>query len=240
MAHGTVEFFGTEGVQAPAFHASWAFQDGGAAGHTRTRTGELGASGDEIGSGFHDDRTATSFTYAFRQTAEPVANYVWPKVGAIYGGWHLDGFSCAWSRDRKSAVLTATCHRHDGKAHDAGRTYTPSLAEVAVVPFGVPAAFGGAFALDAEATVDLRKATYEVKVQHVDEGARDGTHLRGDNHDGAETLAVELTGAATADDYATSWDMPADTVTPSNAGATATSLSFEHHLAHDVPAEAVA
>lgn len=238
MAHGTVEFFGTEGVSAPDIDPSWVFQDGGAVSHARTRASELGSSGDEIKSAMHGDKSTTSFTYVFRQPQPAVQHYVWPKVGAVAGGWHVDSFSCAWSRDRASAVLTLNCHRHDGAAHDAGRTYTPSLAAVAPVPFGVPSAFGDAFALDAEAAVDLRSATYSVQAQHVDEAARDGTHLRGDNHDGSETLAVELTGAATADDYATSWDMPADTVTPSNAGATATSLTFEHHLAHDVPAEA--
>lgn len=233
MAKGTVEFFGTESVSAPSVDESWVFQNGGAISHTKTRDNDLGASGDEIGSAMHDDKSTTSFTYVFRQPASPVQRYVFPKVGAVVDGWHVDGFSASWSRDKASATLVVNCHRHDGVAHDAGRTYTPSLSDIPVVQYGVPASFGDAFALDAEAVVDLRSATYSVQASHVDEQKRDGTHLKGDNYDGNETLAIELTGAATPDDYATSWDMPSDTVTPSNTGATATSLSFEHHIAHD-------
>ncbi len=236
MANGTVEFFGTESLTAPSLDTSWTFQNGGAIARTRTRAGELGRTGDEFLSALYGDKSATSFTYVFKQPQTPVSHYVWPKIGAVLSGWHVDGFSCVWSRDRPAAVLTLNCHRHGSSPHDAGRTYTPSLAAVAPAAFGVPADFGDAFALDEEAVVDLRSATYAVQANHVDEDKRDGTHLRGDNYDCSETLSVDLTGAATSDDYETSWDMPSDTVTPSNTGATTTSLSFEHHVAHDTDA----
>lgn len=234
MANGTVEFFGTESVAEPSIHASWVFQNGGAVNRSKSRAAELGRSGDEIRSAMYDEKSTTSFTYLFVQTQTPVSHYVWPKIGVVLSGWHVDGFSCVWSRDKPAAVLTLNCHRHGASGHDECRTYTPSLAEIAPPSFGVPASFGDAFALDAEAVVDLRSATYAVQANHVDELKRDGTHLRGDNYDCSETLSVELTGKATSDDYETEWDMPSDAATPSNTGATTTTLSFEHHVAHDV------
>lgn len=234
MANGTVDFFGTSSLTVPNVGTCWEFQNGGAIQHAKTRASELGKDGDELTSGFHDEKSTTSFTYVFKQPATAVTNYSWPKVGQVLSGWHIDGFSCAWSRDRKAAVLTVNAHKHDASTHDtATHTYTPSLSAIAVATFGVPSSFGTAFALDANAVVDLRSATYAVQCNHVDEQKRDGTHLKGDNYDGTETLAVELTGAATSDDYTSTWDMPSDTTTPSNTGATTTSLNFEHHLSHD-------
>ena len=235
--HGTIGFFETESVSAPSLGNGWEFQNGGGENRAWTRDNDLGKSGDELQSALHDEKVTTSFTYVFKQPSTPVTHYTWPKIGQVSGGWLFDNFSVAWSRDKLAAVLTLNCHRHGSGNHEQGRTYTPSLAAIAVPSFGVPSSFGSAFALASGAVVDLRSATYTVGVTHVDETGRSGGHLKGDSHDGVETLAVELTGAATADDYTTSWDKTGAARTPSNTGVTTSSLSFEHHLQHDVDEE---
>jgi len=230
----SIEFFGTASVSAPDIGACWNLQNGGGIAKSKTRSGELGAAGDELLSALWDEKWSTSFTYVFKQPSTAVSNYPFPKVGDVIGGWHIDGFSCAWSRDKAAATLTLNCHKHGNANHDACRKYTPSLSAIAVASFGVPSAFGTAFTLAQGTSIDLRSATYSVQCNHVDEPARDGTHLAGNNYDGSETLAVELTGAAGSDDYTTTWDNTSANGTPSNTGVTTTSLTLEHHLAHDV------
>ena len=99
--------------------------------------------------------------------------------------------------------------------------------------FGCPSDFGDAFALDAQAVVDLRDATYSCQCTHTDENGRSGEFLKGDNNDGVETLTVNLTGNATSDDYSTTWDATSDSTTPSNSGVTTSSITLEHHLSAD-------
>ena len=236
LAHGTIDFF------APAdpnlgLSAEWEFQDGGDIQHSRTRAAEPKRDGDELRSKLHDGKSTTRFVYIFRQPATAVEVLTFPKVGKIAGGWHIDGFSCSWDRQQLAPKLTVNCHRHDANSHaeDSCRTYTPSLAAIPVTEFGCPADFGAAFKLTTGAVVDLRSATYAVQVSHIDELSRVGEELAGENRDGRETLSVELTGAATSEDYTSSWDQVDDGVTPTNSGATASSFTFEHHVAHDVP-----
>lgn len=233
MAHGTVGFF-EPADPSLGLDSSWEFQDGGGKSTSSTRDQDLGKDGDEIGSALHDKKTTTTFQYVHKGTG---ANYVWPNVGAVAGGWHIDSFRCRWDRNRKRAHLEVSCHRHEGGAatpHADCRTYVPSLDEIPVPSFGCPAVFGDAFALDESAVVDIREATYTVECSHVDELGRSGEELKGNNYDGKETLEVSLTGAATADDYDSSWDNPDSGDTPSNSGATTSSFTFEHHIAHYV------
>lgn len=235
MAKGTIEFFDPKCL-ITCVDASWEFQDGGAVNNTRTRANELGMHGDEIRKKLHDNKASTSFVFVHKGTGE---KYVWPKIGLHSGGWHVDGFSCRWDRTKCAAVLTVNCHKHNaGTMHTDCRTYTPSLANVPVVDFGCPSNFGDGFTLKADAVVDLRDVTYNVSATHIDELGRSGEELKGNNHDGVETLQVNLTGAATADDYTTSWDCPTDTTTPSNTGVTTTAVNLEHHIAADVAAGA--
>lgn len=236
MAHGTVQFF------APAcditVDSHWKFQDGGAKETTRERASELGADGDEVAHATHGARSTTSFIFIHDGDGDAL---VFPNPGTVSGGWHIDDFSVVWSRDAIAPKMTVNCHKHEsGTNHSSGscRTYTPSLVAIAPQTFGCPSAFSGGtgkngFTLAQGAVVDLRDATYTVKCSHVDEANRTGGELAGNNYDGVETLEVNLTGEATSDDWTSDWDRVSDGVTPSNTGATATKLSFEHHLAHD-------
>ena len=83
--------------------------------------------------------------------------------------------------------------------------------------------------------MDFRSATYKLEETHIDEPGRNGEQLAGENHDGVETLEVEYTGDATADDYEieTGWTNDQKTTTPSNTAATTTSLNLIHHLIND-------
>ena len=238
MAHGTIDLFAPVDPEL-GLSAEWTYQDGGAIQHSKTRAAEPAKDGDELRSALHDGKSTTSFVYIFKQPATAVTVLTFPKVGNVVNGWHIDGFSCTWDRAQLAPKLTVNCHKHDANNHadSSCRTYTPSLAAIPVTAFGCPADFGAAFKLTTGAVVDLRSATYAVQVNHIDELSRVGEELAGENHDGSETLSVELTGAATADDYTSSWDQVSDGVSPTNAGATASSFSFEHHVAADVPEE---
>lgn len=239
MAHGTVDFF------APANEISvdshWTFQDGGDVQKQNERAGELGADGDEVAHALHGAKATTSFTFIHDGGGDALA---FPKVGAVSGGWHIDEITVSWSRDSIAPKLVVSCHKHlDGTNHAANscRTYTPSLSAIAPQAFGCPAAFTGGtgkngFTLAQGSVVDLRDATYSVKCSHVDEANRTGGELAGNNYDCVETLEVNLTGAATADDWTSDWDNVSSGVTPSNTGATGSKLSFEHHVAHDTAA----
>lgn len=233
MAKGTVGFFEpTSEINVPS---CWEFQNGGAVNNSRTRASELGRKGDEIRKALHDKKASTSFIYILNITEGEIE---WPKVGIVSSGWHIDGFTVSWDRGSIAPKMTVNCHKHTGgKNHETGdcRTYTPSIV-VNAQDFGCPSDFGAAFKLAAGAVVDLRDASYSFQVSHIDELGRTGELLKGDNHDGVETLTVNLTGAATAEDYETTWDNTGDSVTPSNAGATSSSITLEHHVAADVAA----
>lgn len=233
MANGTIGFF--EPQSSITVPACWTFQDGGAVNNSRTRASELGRTGDEIKKKLHDHKAETSFVYLLNITTGAIS---WPKVGAVSGGWHIDGFSAGWDRDSCAPKMTVNCHKHTGGSNHAAnscRTYTPSLV-VNAQDFGCPSDFGDAFALDAQAVVDLRDATYSCQCTHTDENGRSGEFLKGDNNDGVETLTVNLTGNATSDDYSTTWDATSDSTTPSNSGVTTSSITLEHHLSADVAA----
>lgn len=230
MANGTIDFFNpSSGISVDA---SWTFQNGGDIETETTRNAELGSSGDELASALSAKRSSTSFIFLHSGSGQTL---VIPAAGTVSNGWHFDSVSISWSRDQMRPKMTVACHRHDnGNNHATGscRTYASSLAAIPVVAFGVPSSFGAAFALDAHAVVDLRSATYTLECTHVDENGRDGTELAGDNHDGRETLQVELTGSVTADDYVSTWDCTSAGNSPVNTGATASSFTFEHHVAH--------
>lgn len=232
MAHGTVGFF--EPTCPITVDSNWEFQDGGAVQNSRTRANELGRTGDEILKRLHNSKGTTSFVFVHKGTG---TKYVFPKIGLVDAGWHIDNFSVKWDRTKIAAVMTVNCHKHNGgTAHEVGscRTYTPSLSNaIEVVAFGVPGNLGAAFALASGAVVDLRDATYTVGAQHVDELNRSGEELKGNNYDGSETLDVNLTGAATGDDYTSEWDQVTDGVTPTKTGATASSFHFENHISAD-------
>lgn len=234
--HGTIQFFAPTGeIDLTASH--WTFQNGGAVNSTSARASDLGRDGNELYATLHNKRSTTSFTYVHDGAT---GNYAFPKVGTVSGAWHVDSFKVSWNRERARATLTVNCHRHDqGVNHTtAPRKYSATLTQIPVPAFGVPAVFTGgtgknAFTLDANAVIDLREAEYSVSCTHIDEPGRTGANLASNNHDGVETLEVSFTGAATADDYSTDWSAPSSSSTPSNTGVTTSSLSLEHHIAHD-------
>ena len=234
--HGTIEFFAPDGeIDLSSSH--WTFQDGGAINTSADRDSEPGKDGDELLATLHNSRSTTSFSYVHDGTG---TYYTFPKIGSIPDGWHIDSIRCIWDRSKARAHLTVNCHKHNAGANHttAPRKYTPSLAQIPVVSFGVPAVFTGgsnknAFTLDQNAVVDLRTATYDVSCTHIDEPGRNGNVLKSNNHDGVETLSLELTGSVLPDDYTTDWSQPASANTPSNSGVTTSSLTLEHHIAHD-------
>ena len=231
MAHGTIDFFNP--TCPITVGSDWDFQTCGPKQSTKNYVNELGADGDELAHATAGKRTTWSWTFVNNLDS---GNISIPKGGLVSAGWHIDSIQIQWGRDQIKPKMTVNAHRHDdGTNHAAGscRTYSATV-EIEAVPFGVPDDLGGV-ALEDGAAVDFRSATYTLAVQHIDEAAHDGTQLAGENHDGTETLSVEFTGDATADDYAvdSDWTNDQTTVTPSNTAATTTSLNIIHHLAHD-------
>ena len=238
MAHGTVEFFNP--ACPITVGSDWEFQTCGPKQTAENYVNELGAHGDEIAHATHGKKTAWSWTFVNKLGS---GNISIPKGGLVSAGWHIDSIQIAWDRQQIQPKMTVNAHMHDaGTNHAAGscRTYTATVT-IAAVAFGVPADLGGV-ALANGATVDFRSATYTLGVTHIDEPGRNGEQLAGENHDGVETLSVEFTGDATADDYEieTGWTNDQKTTTPSNTAATTTSLNLIHHIANDADIAAAA
>ena len=232
MAHGTVEFFNP--TCPITVGADWDFQTSGPKRTAANYANELGQGGDELRYATHGKRTTWEWTFVNNLDTGTISI---PKSGLVSGGWHIDSIRIQWGRDQIKPKMTVSAHRHeDGTNHAANgcRTYSASV-EIDAVAFGLPADLG-AVALASGAVVDFRSATYTLQATHIDEAGRDGTQLAGENHDGVETLEVEFTGDATADDYEIEdgWTNDQRTTTPSNTGATTTSLNLIHHVAHDV------
>ena len=231
MAHGTVEFFNP--TCPITVGADWDFQTSGPKQTSSNYVNELGQHGDELRHATHGKKTSWSWTFVNNLDSGTITI---PKAGLVGAGWHVDSIQIQWGRDQIKPKMTVNAHMHDaGNPHTAGscRTYTATVA-IDAVAFGVPADLGGV-ALDQGAVVDFRSATYTLQVSHIDEPGRDGSQLAGENHDGVETLSVEFTGDATADDYAIAegWTNDQKTTTPSNTAATTTSLNLIHHIAND-------
>lgn len=231
MAHGTLAIFSPTNLIGDL--TGWTFQNGGGKNASKERASELGDDGDELMSALHNGKETATLEFVGALTT---GNYSFPAVGAHANGWHIDEIQVKWDRGQIRPKMTVTVHRHtEGAMHTTCRTYVSSLSgKIAAQVFGCPSDFDDAFALTQGAVVGMRSATLTVRCSHVDEPNGTGGNLMGDNYDGVETLAVELTGAATADDYETSWDEPDSGDTPSNTGATTRSLNFEHHIAHTV------
>jgi len=231
MAHGTVEFFNP--TCPITVGADWDFQTCGPKQTADNYANELGQHGDELRHATHGKRTSWSWTFVNNLDTGTITI---PKGGLVSEGWHIDSIQIQWGRDQIKPKMTVNAHRHDnGNPHADGscRTYTATVA-IDAVAFGVPGDLG-AIALANGATVDFRSATYTLQVSHIDEPGRDGSQLAGENHDGVETLSVELTGDATADDLEidAAWTNDQKAKTPSNTAATTTSLNLIHHISND-------
>lgn len=227
-----------------AVGGGWTFQNQNAEQRSKDYINELGKGGDEILKALVNGKTATGWQFVSTAAsgnviAAPAAGQTHPFApGTVIGGYHIDSIEISWDRGQVKPKLTIVAHAHDGvtNGHNACRTYSPSVT-IAAVAFGLPADLG-AVALSAEAEVDFRSATYRLSVSHVDETGRSGGQLKGDNHDGVESLNVEFTGDADPDDYEieAGWSAPNSGRTPSNTGVTTSSLELVHHVAADAPA----
>ena len=235
MANGTIEFFSST---CPFKFSGWTYQQPGGTQGTMDYANELGPDGDEIANGTHNPKDSASWTFILASTVSVGTALTIPSVGQVVDGWHLDRVQIGWDRNQLRPKLTASAHKHKaGTSHGATgahacRTYAASV-EIEAVGFGVPADLG-AVALDENAVVDWRDATYTLECSHEDELGRDGNELAGDNYDGVETVTANITGAWTDDDLvvASGWTRTGDGTTPSSTGATTGSVNLVHHVAH--------
>ena len=228
-----------------AVGANWEFQNQNAEQRALDYVNELGRGGDEIARKLVNGKTTTGWQFLSKHAtgnviAPPASGQAFAfPAGAVIGGYHIDSVEIVWDRGQLAPKMTITGHAHDGVAggHNECRTYSPTVT-IPATTFGVPADLGGV-ALSEDAEVDFRGATYRLACSHIDETGRAGAQLKGDNHDGVETLSVEFTGAPTADDYdvGDGWSSTGAGKTPSNTGVTTGSLELVHHIAADVPVE---
>lgn len=231
MAHGTIDFFSP--TCPITVGADWDFQTCGPKQTSINYFNELGSDGDELRRATSGKRTEWSWTFVNNLDTGKISI---PKAGLVSAGWHVDSIKIEWDRDQIKPKLTVNAHQHeDGNPHAEGscRTYTATV-EISAVTFGVPADLSGVALADG-AVVDFRHATYTLGVTHIDETARNGAQLAGENHDGVETIEVEFTGEPTATDYsiAAGWRNDRKAVTPSNTAATTASVNIIRHIKHD-------
>ena len=228
-ANGTLEMFSP--VNLIGTVTGWTFQTGGGEREAFDRAQELGDDGDEILNALTNGKKTATLNFVGALSS---GNYSWPEVGAHMNGWHIDQIRITWDRGQIRPKMTITVHKHtSGTMHATCRTYASSLSgSVAAQAFGCPSTFGTAFALDANSVAAMRSATLTITAKHVDEPNGSGGNLMGNNHDGSETLEVELTGKSIT--YTSTWDRTDGGDDPSNTGATTTSMTFEHHIAHTV------
>lgn len=214
---------------------TWEFQNQNAEQRSLDYINELGQRGDEILHALVNGKTSTGWQFVSTATTD---NLTIPKVGQVVGGYHIDSAEVSWDRAQVKPKLTIVGHAHDGVdgGHNTCRTYTPTIT-VAATAFGVPADLG-AVKLSEAAEVDFRSARYTLACSHIDETGRTGNQLKGENHDGVESFSVEFTGAATSDDYTITdgWSKPSSSKTPSNTGATTSSLELVHHISAETQA----
>ena len=218
--------------------ADWEQQTGSNPNTTEQRASMLGQHGDEIRWKGYGKQTALTATFgAIKKNGDLIV----PNVGTVVGGVHIDSLSVAYT-NTGFPVMTLNGHRHNaGNAHTECRLYRAGVK--------LPSQFGcpreiledvpstkNVFALTTNAEVDVRSVTYTLTCNHVDEANKDGGHLAGDNYDGSETLAVELTGDADAGEYefdGDNWQLTGDNRTNGNTVATTSSITLTRHVAHD-------
>jgi len=211
--------------------ADWKLNTGGNPNTTEQRAQALGPDGDEIAWKGYGKKTALTATYV---ATKAVGDLVIPKAGQVVGGCHIDSVQVAYNQTGYP-IMTLSGHRHDhGNPHTTCRTYTGSVTLPAAA-IGIPAAFGDVFKLQPSAEVGMRGATYTLSVIHVDEMDGVGGQLAGENRDGTEELAIELTADAAPTDYAVSaaWHLGTLAKALGNTVATTSSLNLTHHIAHD-------
>ena len=229
-----VNFFAPECPEEilAALGDSWEFQNQNAEQRSLDYINELGRRGDEILHALVNGKTSTGWQFV---STAATGNLTLPKIGQILGGYHIDSAEVSWDRGQVKPKLTIVAHAHDGVegGHNSCRTYSPTITIAATV-FGVPTDLGAVKLTDA-AEVDFRSARYSLSCSHIDEPGRAGNQLKGENHDGVESLSIEFTGDAAPGDYSITdgWSKPSSSRTPSNTGVTTSSIELIHHISAD-------
>jgi hypothetical protein len=229
-----VNFFAPECPEEilAALGDSWEFQNQNAEQRSLDYINELGKRGDEILHALVNGKTSTGWQFV---STAATGKLKLLKVGQVIGGFHIDSEEASWGNNQIKPKMTIVGHAHDGVqgGHNTCRTYSPTV-EFEAVAFGIPANLGGV-SLSESAEVDFRSARYSLSCSHIDETGRAGNQLKGENHDGVESLSVEFTGDAAPGDYAITdgWSKPSSSRTPSNTGVTTSSIELVHHIKAD-------
>ena len=205
----------------------WSQNTGSNPEKTEQRAVALGPTGDEIAWKAHGAKEAYSATFVSSATE---GNLILPNAGKIVAGVHIDSVSVNYPASG-FPILTLAGHKHLAGALDAScKEYAPSVTLPA--RFGVPSTITGAFTLEEEAQVGMRSLTYTLTCTHLEEPDGEGGNLASDNHDGVETLAIELTGQAAPEEYTVdlTWHQGSSKLNQSNVAATTKSLSLTKHV----------
>ncbi|MGN0851855.1 MAG: hypothetical protein ACI4Q3_00600 [Kiritimatiellia bacterium] len=223
-----VEFFGTDSAFGEI--TGWEPQNGPNPANAKSYSNALGQDGDEIRNAEYDAKTTYTNTYVSTLTT---GNLTIPAVGDIIDGVHIDSVQVTYNQTG-FPTMTVTGHKHTQGNLDANtRKYRPSVTLPAVA-LGVPSEIEDAFELSASADCGMRSLTYTLSATHVDELNGTGGHLAGENHDGVETIAGELTGSAiigTDLSFDSAWFNDTNGKQQSNTGATTTSFNITKHIA---------
>ena len=236
MSHGTIAFFQST---SPFSFSGWELQKTNPRRTVLDYLNEFKGDGDELMHASPGSKTSGSWEYILTLAPRTEVVIPIPNVGQISsGGMHLDELTISWGNQQIKPKMTVSAHAHGvGTPHASGdcRQYAASV-EIPVVIFGIPDDLGAVKLADG-AVVDFRSATYKLSCSHIDEPNRTGGQLAGNNYDGVETLEVQFTGNITSDDYeiAQGWSFTDRGIEPSNVGATVSSISLVHHVAHVVP-----
>lgn len=239
----------------------WELQTGDNGNEAEQTASALKQDGDYLRGAQYGKNVSVSMEYAARSKAS--GPYTVPHVGQRLREAndkpyvHIDNLSVRYGNN-SIPTLSVGGHSHlDGTVasgttdygHDACREYAVSV-ELAAMEIGCPDKLVNvgetfdeddpttfAFALAADAAVDIRSMSYSAQVNHVDEPTRTGGHLRGDNYDGTETVTVEFTGLAVlGSDFlvGTGWTLDNKGRSRSNTAFSSTSITLTHHVAHIV------
>jgi hypothetical protein len=220
-----IKFFSVDNVFGT--QTGWTQNTGSNPNITEERANALGATGDEIAWQAHGKKEAYSATFV---STALTGNLAIPKVGTVVSGVHIDSVSVAYTAVGYP-ILTLNGHKHLAGEVDTGcKEYQASITLPA--QFGVPSTITDAFTLEAEAEVGMRGMTYTLTCTHVEEMDADGGLLGSDNHDGVETLAIELTGEADPAEYTidADWHEGSANRSQANTSATTKSLTLTKHI----------
>ncbi len=223
--------------------AEWKLQTGANPATTEQLAVALGSSGDAIAQQGYGKAASGSCVYICEKAT---GSLVLPKVGMVTTtGWHIDSISVAGS-PTGWPTLTVNGHKHiAGNGHTAGscRQYASTIKLPARFGVGDQIPSNGSvpvFELDDETELGMRGYNYTLACTHVDEQDGEGGHLAGDNHDGVETLQVDMTGHADpATDYTVASDWHVDSLglsDQSNTAATKASVSLTKHISAEAAA----